>query len=85
MVYMYPLFKGTVLGLEVHCLKVLGLRLCDHAVVVPSGVQVVVNMSIDSVAVAFSSVALVDYGFPLMVLLPPKWDMVCLVFVLTLF
>ena len=80
MVYMYRLFKGTVLGLEVQCLKVLGLRLRDHAVVVPSGVQVVVNMSIDPVAVAFSSIALVDYGFPLMVLLPPNgtWYAWCL-------
>ena len=34
MVYMYHLFTSAVLGFEVQCLKVLGLRLQDHAVVV---------------------------------------------------
>jgi hypothetical protein len=43
MEYMYPLFRGVVLGQEVQCLKVLGLRLRDHTVVVPGGVQVIVN------------------------------------------
>ena len=38
MAYMYRLFRGVVLGLEVQCLKVLGLRLRDHAVVMPNEV-----------------------------------------------
>ena len=85
MAYMYRLFRGVVLGLEVQCLKVLGLRLRDHAVVVPGGVQVVVNMTMDPVAVAFSPTALADHVFPLVVIAFLKWDMACLVFFLTLF
>ena len=71
------LFKGTVLG----------LRLRDHTVVVPSVVQVVVNMTLNPMAVAlvFSPTALVDHVFPHMVIASLKWDMVCLVFFLTLF
>ena len=46
MAYMYRLFRGAVLGLEVQCLKVLGLRLRDHVVVVPDEVQVMVNMTL---------------------------------------
>jgi hypothetical protein len=34
MAYMYRMFRGAMLGLEGLCLKVLGLRLRDHAVVV---------------------------------------------------
>ena len=52
---------------------------------VPSGVQVVVNMTMDPMAVAFSPTALADHVFPLMVITFLKWDVVCLVFFLTLF
>ena len=82
---MCRLFKGTVLGLEVQCLKVLGLRLQDHAVVVPVGVLVVINITLNLVAVAFSPTALADHVFPLVVVAFLKWDMVCLMFFLTLF
>jgi hypothetical protein len=85
MEYMYPLFRGAVLGQEVQCLKVLGLRLRDHTVVVPDGVQVIVNTTLSSVVVAFSHTTLVDHVFLLMVIAFLKWDMVCLVFFLTLF
>ena len=50
MAYMCCPFKGVVLGLEVQCLKVLGLRLLDHEVVVPGVVHVVINMTLDLVA-----------------------------------
>jgi hypothetical protein len=33
MAYMCRMFRGAMLGQEVQCLKVLGLRLLDHAVV----------------------------------------------------
>jgi len=82
---MYRLFRGTVLGLEVQCLKVLGLRLRDHMVVVPSEVLVVLNMTLNLVAVAFSLTALADHVFPLVVIASLKWDMACLVFFQTLF
>jgi hypothetical protein len=82
---MYRLFKGTVLGLEVQCLKVLGLRLRDHTVVMPGVVQVEINMTLDLAAVAFSPTALVDHVFLHVVTAFLKWDMVCLVFFLTLF
>jgi hypothetical protein len=76
MVYMCCLFRSAVLGLEVQCLKVLGLRLRDHAVVVPGEVQVVVNMTLNpTVALVFSSTALADMVFASL-----KWDMSCLVF-----
>jgi hypothetical protein len=74
-----------MLGLERQCLKVLGLRLRDHAVVVPSVVQVVINMTLDLVAVAFSSIALADHISPHVVPAFLKWDVACLVFFLTLF
>jgi ribosomal protein L18E len=78
MSYMYRLFRGAVLGLEVQCLKVLGLRLQDHMVVVPGEVQVVVNMTLNPMAMAlvFSPTALVDHVLS---------HVVCLVFFLTLF
>jgi len=60
-------FRGAVLGLEMQCLKVLGLRLRDHVVVVvvvPGVVQVMINMTLDLAAVAFSPTALVDHVFP---------------------
>ena len=85
MAYRYRLFKGTVLGLAVQCLKVLGLRLRDHVVVVPGGVLVVINMTLDLAAVAFSPTVLADHVFPHVVLAFLKWDMACLVFFLTLF
>ena len=81
---MYLLFRGTVLDREVQCLKVLGLRLWDHAVVVPDGVQVVGNTTLDSVVV-FHLTALVDHIFPLVVIAFLKWDLICLVFFLTFF
>jgi hypothetical protein len=56
-----------MLGLEGQSLKVLGLKLRDHAVVVPGVVQVVSNMAVDLAAVAFSRIALADHTFPHMV------------------
>jgi hypothetical protein len=82
------LFRGTVLGQEMQCLKVLGLRLRDHAVVVvvmPGVVQVMINMTLDLVVVAFSPTALADHVFPHVVPAFLKWDMTCLVFLLTFF
>ena len=64
LVYMYCLFRGTVLGLKVQCLKVLGLRLRDYVVVVPGGVLVMINMTLNRVAVAFGLTALADHVFP---------------------
>jgi hypothetical protein len=87
MAYTCRLFRSVVLGLEVQCLKVLGLRLRDHVVVVPSVVQVVINMTLDPVVVAlvFSPTALANHVFPHVVLAFLKWDMLCMVFFLTLF
>jgi hypothetical protein len=85
MVYMFHLFRGAVLGQEVQCLKVLGLRLRDHTVVVPGVVQVVINMTLDLAAVAFSPIALADHIFSHVVPAFLKLDMACLVFFLTLF
>jgi len=84
MVYMYLLFRGTLLDREVQCLKVLGLRLRDHVVVMPDGVQVVANTTLVSV-MAFSVIALADHVFRLVVIAFLKWDLACLVFFLTLF
>ena len=81
---MYLLFRGTVLDREVQCLKVLGLRLWDHAVVVPDGVQVVANTTLDYVVV-FHLTALADHVFPLVVIAFLKWDLICLVFFLIFF
>jgi hypothetical protein len=81
MVYMCHLFRGAVLGQEVQCLKVLGLRVRDHVVVMPGVVQVVVNMTLNPVAVAlvFSIIALVDHVFPTWCLLPSNgtWHVWC--------
>ena len=85
MAYMCRLFRGAVLGLEVQCLKVPCLRLRDHMVVMPSMVQVMINMALDLTAVAFSPTALTDHVFPHVVIASLKWDMACLVFFLTLF
>jgi hypothetical protein len=85
MAYMYRLFRGAMLGHKEQCLKVLGLRLRDHTVVMPGVVQVVINMTLDLVAVAFSPTALADYVFPHVVPAFLKWDMACFVFFLTLF
>jgi len=88
MAYMCLLFRGVMLGQEVQCLKVLGLRLLDHAVVmvvVPGVVQIMINMTLDLVTVAFSPTALADHVFPHVVPAFLKWDMACLVFFLTLF
>ena len=82
---MYNLFRGTVLGLEVQCLKVLGLKLRDHVVVVPDGVLVVIDMTLNLMAVLFILAALADHVCPLVVIASLKWDMACLVFFLTLF
>ena len=73
---MYRLFIGTVLGLEVQCLKVIGLRLRDHMVVVLGGVLVIFNMTLNLVAVVFSPIALADHISPLMVIAFLKWDKV---------
>jgi hypothetical protein len=64
MAYMCHMFRGAVLGQEVQCLKVVGLRLRDHAMVVPGVVQVMINMTLDLTAVAFSPTALADHVFP---------------------
>jgi hypothetical protein len=88
MAYMCHLFRGTMLGLEGQCLKVLDLRLQDHAVVVvvvPGVVQVMINMTLDLVAVTFSPTVQVDHVFPHIMPAFLKWDMACLVFFLTLF
>ena len=53
-----------MLGLKEQCLKVLGLSLRDHMVVVPDVAQVVVNMILDLVIVAFSPTALADHVCP---------------------
>jgi hypothetical protein len=82
---MCRLFRGAMLGQEVQCLKVLGLRLQDHVVVMPGVVQVVINITLDLMAVAFSPTALADHVLPHMVPAFLKWDMACLVFFLTLF
>jgi hypothetical protein len=50
-----------MLGQEVQCLKVLGLRLQDHVVVMPGVVQVMINITLDLMAVAFSPTALADH------------------------
>jgi hypothetical protein len=65
------LFRGVVLGQEVQCLKVLGLSLRNHTVVkvlVLDVVQVMRNMALDLMAVAFSPIALADHIFPHVVL-----------------
>jgi hypothetical protein len=64
MVYMCYLFRGTMLGLEGQSLKVLGLRLRDHVVVMPGVVQVMINMILDLMVVAFSPTVLADHVFP---------------------
>jgi hypothetical protein len=77
-----------MLGQEVQCLKVLGLRLLDHAVVmvvVPGVVQIMINMTLDLKTVVFSPTALADHVFPHVVPAFLKWDMACLMFFLTLF
>jgi hypothetical protein len=52
---------------------------------VPGMVQVVINMTLDLVAVAFSPTALADHVFPHVVPAFLKWDVACLVFFLTFF
>jgi hypothetical protein len=78
MAYMCRLLRGAVLGQEAQCLK--GLSLQDHMVVVPHVVQVIINMTLDLMVVAFSPIVLADHIFPHMVLAFLKWDMACLVF-----
>jgi hypothetical protein len=70
MAYMCRLFRGIVLGLEVQCLKVLGLRLRDHAVVVPGEVHVEIEMILDLVAVALAFTPLVDHIFLVVIIFP---------------
>jgi hypothetical protein len=55
--------------------------------VMPGEVQALVNMTLNPVAVAlvFSPTTLADHVFPHVVITFLKWDMVCLVFFLTLF
>jgi hypothetical protein len=85
MAYMCRLFRGAVLGQEVQCLKVLGLRLRDPVVVVLDVVQVMINMTLNLVAVAFSPIALADHIFLYVEPVLLKWNMACLVFFQTLF
>jgi hypothetical protein len=54
-------------------------------VVVHGVVQVVINMALDLMEVAFSPIVLADHVFPHVVPVSLKWDMACLVFFLTLF
>ena len=63
MVYMSCLFRGALLDREA-LLKVLGLRLLDHAVVVLSEVWVVVNITSSLVLMPLSPKASVDHIFP---------------------
>jgi hypothetical protein len=73
MVYMILLFRGMLLGLEVLCLRLLGLKQKDHvtvAMVHPSGVLVMGNMSGDPMAVALSHSS-IGYGFLFMELATP--------------
>lgn len=46
--------RVALLGLEVLCLKLLGLSLLDPAVVVPGEVWIVFHMTLDLVVVALS-------------------------------
>jgi hypothetical protein len=46
--------RVVLLGLEVLCLKLLGLSLLDHAVVVPDEVWIVFHMTSDLAVVALS-------------------------------
>ena len=71
MVYMCHLFRGTMLGLEVQCLKVQGLGLRDHAVVVLGGVQVVIEMIMDPVAVVLAFTPRADHIFLVVIAFPP--------------
>lgn len=64
--YMLHLFRGVLLDQEVQCLKVLGL-----VVVMPSGIQVMVNMTTDLVAVALHLTFLGDHVFPIVVITFP--------------
>jgi hypothetical protein len=48
-------------------------------------VQVMINMNLDLVAVAFSLTVLADHVFPHVVPAFLKWDIACLVLFLTLF
>jgi hypothetical protein len=50
--YMILLFRGMLLGLDVLCLRVLGLMTQDHMVVEPGGALELGNMAKDSMAVA---------------------------------
>jgi hypothetical protein len=54
-------------------------------VVVPDMVQIVINMTLDLMTVAFSPTVQLDHVFPHVVPAFLKWDMACLVFFLTLF
>ena len=54
-------------------------------VVVPGGVLVMINMTLNLVTVLFSPTALADHISPHVVIASLKWDMVCLLFLLTLF
>jgi len=54
-------------------------------VVVPGGVLVVIDMTLNLVAVAFGLIALADHVLLHVVIASLKWDMACLVFSLTLF
>ena len=83
--YMSHLFIGTLLGREVLYLKVLGLRLLDHVVVVLDGVRVMVNMTLSLVLMLFSPTVSADHIFPLVVIAFLQWDRVCMVCFLTLF
>jgi hypothetical protein len=87
MMYMCHLFKGAVLDQEVQCLKMLGLMLRDHVVIVPDMVQVVVNMTLNPMAMAlvFRPTALVDHVFPHVVPAFLKWHMTYLVFFSNIF
>ena len=84
MVYMSHQFRGALLDREVLCLKVLGLRELDHEVVVPGVVWIVAHTIPDHVAVALRPTASADLVFPIEELATLLWDMMLMVFFLTL-
>jgi hypothetical protein len=84
MVFMLSLFRDFLGVLEVFCLLPLGLKQCDHVVVVPDGMLVVYHMAKDHVTEVLVHTSPADHNF-LLVVIASLWDRGCLVFSLTLF
>ena len=74
-----------MLGREELCLKVLGLKLLDHMVVLADEVRIMVNTTSSPMLLLLVPIAQVDHAFLYMVLASPKWDQACVVVFLTLF